>query len=629
MSRPIVSVVIATYNSGTYLKDAIESVLKQSMPELELLVIDDGSTDGTRALVQSFSDKRLRYIWQSNAGQTSAKNHGIREATGEFIGFCDGDDYWYPDKLELQLPMFSKSPDVGVVYSATDIIDERGTFIEKSKLALHRGNVTDRLFMTNFVPFGTAIVRRKCIEEHGAFDEQLRMGIDWDLWLRISANYLFDFVPESTYAYRIWSGQMSKNWRGRYSSAFLIMDKFIRANPGLISGKLRRRAMADTYANRARARSDEQPLQAILDSANAILLSPLQPYSWKTLGRTVRDSIIPVDHAPLGSDHHENHQIAKKVLAPLTRRLTRRSPRIFLYHRFSTAPERRAFAATEFRRQMELLKERCEVLTFSELLDRRDTRSRKPFAAITVDDGYADFHQIAFPILRDLGLPATVFVTTGFVDRQLYLWPDQIRALLYACPAGTYRLGGFWRNAEVTLRRPEDRERAWHYLADQLVFVPTATRSSALRDLSASIGVPADSLDMSAYAAMTWEQLRELHAGGIEVADHSYSHGCLTAHTDAELDSDLAMSKELLEGKLDTRVRSFAYPNGTRRDYDERVLHTLRRLGYEFAALSIPQQFSRNRPLELGRFHGACSYRRFRNLISGYGVLREHIRSTG
>src|SRR5262245_26234109 len=123
MHSPLVSIVIATYNSGSYLREAIDSILRQSIGDLELLVIDDGSTDETRQLVGSIHDERLTYIWQPNAGQTSAKNHGLRRARGTYIGFCDGDDFWYPNKLELQLPLFERSAQTGVVYSPADMID--------------------------------------------------------------------------------------------------------------------------------------------------------------------------------------------------------------------------------------------------------------------------------------------------------------------------------------------------------------------------------------------------------------------------------------------------------------------------------------------------------------------------
>jgi glycosyltransferase involved in cell wall biosynthesis len=286
MSTPIVSAIIATYNAGHYLEEAIRSILAQTMPDLELLVIDDGSTDGTRALVAGFTDPRVRYVWQENAGQTSAKNHGLRLARGNFIGFCDGDDFWYPNKLDLQLACFQKNPRLGVVYSPADKIDEQGRPLGAAIAEEFRGKVTDALFLRNFVPFGTALVRRACVERTGGFDPALKMGIDWDLWLRVSVDFEFEYLTTSTYAYRIWTGQMSHNWRGRYSSAFAIMEKFLREHPRLISRRLRRRAFANTYSNRGRMRMREQRWPAVADALRGAWLDPLAGYSWKTLTRT-------------------------------------------------------------------------------------------------------------------------------------------------------------------------------------------------------------------------------------------------------------------------------------------------------------------------------------------------------
>jgi glycosyltransferase involved in cell wall biosynthesis/peptidoglycan/xylan/chitin deacetylase (PgdA/CDA1 family) len=626
MHSPLVSVVIATYNSGIYLQEAIDSILRQSVGDLELLVIDDGSTDDTRQLVAGIRDERLSYIWQANAGQTSAKNHGLQRARGEYIGFCDGDDYWYPNKLELQLPLFERSAQTGVVYSAAATIDEHGNPLGKELAAQYRGDVTAQLFMANFVPFGTAIVRRRCIEELGPFDSSLAMGIDWDLWLRVSAKYHFDFVAQPTYAYRIWSGQMSKNWRGRYSSAFRIMDKFVRANPGKISPRLRQRAIADTLCNRARARMGETPLQAIMDGAKATLLDPFAAYSWKTLLRTAANATngrsSPTSPAPQRRD--ETHGSLKHVLAPVARTLTGTRPRIFMYHRFAPAIATRALGADEFRRQMLLLKERCDVLTLSELIDRESngTRSAKPAAVVTVDDGYADVFRVAAPILQELSIPATVFVTTGFIDRKLFLWPDQLRALIERSAAGTFRVGGYWQGLEIRLGSKEERELLWNDLADRLLFTTTATRESAIADLADSLQLSIDDNDMSAYEAMTWAELRQLHDAGFEIGDHSCTHACLPALSDEDLEAEIVGSKALLERSLGSRVRSFAYPNGTLKDSDERVIKVLRQAGYEHAVLAVPAPVSLDRRFELGRFSGTCSLERFKNLVDGFGILR-------
>ncbi len=622
MPTPLVSVVIATYNSGDYLREAVDSVLSQTVTDLELLVVDDGSTDGTRDLIANVSDPRVIYIWQPNGGQTVAKNHGVRRSRGEFIGFCDGDDYWYPNKLELQLPKFNQSSRTGVVYSPADTIDEHGKLLGGEIAEKFSGQVTDELFLRNFVPFGTAMVRRRCMEEVGGFDESLAMGIDWDLWLRISARYHFDYVPQSTYAYRIWSGQMSRNWRGRYSNAFRIMDNFLRQHPDAVAQDVRRRALANTYSNRARARMHEHPTAAVQDAAQGIALDPWASYSWKTAGRTLINALRTRGKVTEFERRGENYYAIKRSLSRAVRLLTRTEPRIFMYHRFGWKAAERAMSADEFRSQMLILKARCDVVTLTELFDTKRTENGRPQAVVTVDDGYEDFFRIAYPVLRELDLRATVFVTTGFVDRKLYLWPDHIRALLDRSTAGTVDLGGFWAGQQVNLTNKNERELTWNRLADQLVFVTECVRTTAIEDLARSLGLALSDGDMTPYEAMTWEQLRELRSAGFEIGDHSQFHASLSLLPPEKLASELINSKRLLEAKLGSPVRSFAYPNGTRQDATANVIAAVSQAGYEQAVLSVPSKVSATVRFELGRFSGTCSPERFRSLVDGFGILR-------
>jgi hypothetical protein len=141
------------------------------------------------------------------------------------------------------------------------------------------------LFKLNFVPFGTAVVRRRCLDELGAFDEHYRMGIDWELWLRLSVHYEFDFVDTETYVYRVWPGQMSSDWRGRYDHAFRIMHEFLARNPGAIAPGAVRDAWSHCYAQRARLRTalSGEHSQALQDVARALGLQPTSRFAWKTL----------------------------------------------------------------------------------------------------------------------------------------------------------------------------------------------------------------------------------------------------------------------------------------------------------------------------------------------------------
>ena len=142
MGNPTVSVIMAAYNHAGYIAQAITSVLSQSWQDLELIVIDDGSTDRTREVVAGFADP-VRYIYQENQGQGGARNTGIAHARGEFISFLDDDDLWLPDCLETVMAVLRSRPEVGALYAACQVIDSEGHPFAPDHVAgrSDRGNV--------------------------------------------------------------------------------------------------------------------------------------------------------------------------------------------------------------------------------------------------------------------------------------------------------------------------------------------------------------------------------------------------------------------------------------------------------------------------------------------------------
>lgn len=231
--KPTVSVVVTCYNYGAYVAECLVSIQRQTFDGFEVIIVDDGSTDNSYEQIALFlKDKRFRYVKQENGGQANAKNRGVKESQGEFIAFLDADDLWLPVKLEKQISLFAQQ-EVGIVYSGVSYIDTENKPMSKEILGKYlqpqRGRVTNFFIYDNFVPFSSAIVRRSCFDSLGMFDESLAMGIDWDLWLRFSTKYQFDFCDEDFLLYRIGhSGQMSKNLMERIRCADRIIDKFKR-----------------------------------------------------------------------------------------------------------------------------------------------------------------------------------------------------------------------------------------------------------------------------------------------------------------------------------------------------------------------------------------------------------------
>lgn len=279
---PLVSVITATYNMARYLPQTIDSILAQTHPRVEAVVVDDGSTDDTAAVLSRYAgDPRVRSFSQPNMGQTKAKNRGLREARGDFIGFCDADDVWSAGKLERQLPLFA-DPKVGVVYGGFDLIDEHGARRPGPEFPHPTGRITAPLLIDNFILFPTALARREAIEKAGGFDESLTMAIDYDLWLRISVEHEFAYLPEVTVHYRVWPGQMSKRKAERFANAFRMMRAFLERHPDAVSGPQRRAAWAHTYVSRGMWHAAEgRRREAWRDMASACRLRPWDPRLWR------------------------------------------------------------------------------------------------------------------------------------------------------------------------------------------------------------------------------------------------------------------------------------------------------------------------------------------------------------
>ena len=282
---PLISVVTANYNQGQFLQQAIESVIHQDYENLELIVVDDGSTDeATGPVLEKFSSHpQITIIKQANAGQTVAKNVGLKAAKGDFIGFCDSDNAWIPGKLKSQLEAFRQNPDVGVVYGDIILIDDQGTDLPTAPKQRFSGNITGKLLSDNFVTFNTTLIPHSIIKEVKGFDESLSMGIDYDLWLRISVKYDFLHLNEDLVRYRIWGGQMSHRTGERLDNFFRLMEKFLKNNPGCVTKADEARAYTHTYVTRGQWHaSSGRPSDAWADYRLAFSHRPNDMRLWKS-----------------------------------------------------------------------------------------------------------------------------------------------------------------------------------------------------------------------------------------------------------------------------------------------------------------------------------------------------------
>ena len=300
MDQTVFSVVMPAYNTAATIGAAVDSVLAQTRPDFELIVVDDGSTDETSTLVEAIRDPRLRLIRQENRGAAAARNAAVVEARGRYVSFVDSDDLWLPTYLETMASTLElASPEVGFAYTDAWMLDPTGSWIGTSTaMTAQRPPATPpptaealllELLDRNFV-YNAVTVRRTVLEQVGPFDQALRAAIDYEMWIRIAAHgHTALRAPGLLAVYRCSRpGSISLN-RDRVYSSMLQVYEGVAADP-LVSQLVR-----DTAARRIAVigRALEQhrqsqnpvgvwpPVRAILGRVKRAVLPP--PAEWRTV----------------------------------------------------------------------------------------------------------------------------------------------------------------------------------------------------------------------------------------------------------------------------------------------------------------------------------------------------------
>lgn len=223
---PEVSIIIPAYNSAAFIGEALQSVLNQDFNDYEVIVVDDGSTDETAEVVAKFSDHRILYIYQSNEGSASARNHGLRLARGDLIAFLDADDIWRPGYLSYMVEYLHTHSEADGVYCGYRYMKADGTPLPE---IVNRVVPPEQLYNTllegNFLSTCTLVVRQSCFNNVGYFDVNLRQAMDYDMWLRLSRTYLLVGSPEVLVWYRRHCSNTTVNVRLQNRSLEYILQK--------------------------------------------------------------------------------------------------------------------------------------------------------------------------------------------------------------------------------------------------------------------------------------------------------------------------------------------------------------------------------------------------------------------
>jgi glycosyltransferase involved in cell wall biosynthesis len=228
---PIVSVIIPVFNGAATIAQTLRSVLRQSFRDFEVLIINDGSTDDTVNVVESFDDPRLRLCSFENRGLSASRNRGIDLAAGEYLSFLDADDLWSADKLEAQLDVLRKR-DAGAAYSWTCSIDAGDRILYGHAPVRYEGDVYAALLRGNFISSGSnLLMRRVVVDRVGRFDESLSCGEDWDYSIRAAALCRFALAPRYQIYYRQLPTSMSRNLERQHQNTLRVIDRSYAAAP--------------------------------------------------------------------------------------------------------------------------------------------------------------------------------------------------------------------------------------------------------------------------------------------------------------------------------------------------------------------------------------------------------------
>ena len=254
---PVASIVVPAYNAATTIRETLASLLEQTFRDFEIIVVDDGSVDSTADIVRRYTDPRVHLISQPNRGLAGAHNTGIAAAKGVYIGFCDADDLWLPEKLELHIRHLEDNPDVGISFSGSSLIDRSGKEIGINQSPKLKNITAADVFCRNPIGNGSAaVMRAKALEGFGYrpvgenerewwFDENFRQSDDIEGWLRfiLTQDWKIEGIAGHLTLYRIHVGALSANVENQFRTWLAMRDKIARIAPDLV----------DRHGNRAEA----------------------------------------------------------------------------------------------------------------------------------------------------------------------------------------------------------------------------------------------------------------------------------------------------------------------------------------------------------------------------------------
>jgi glycosyltransferase involved in cell wall biosynthesis len=572
-TSPRVSVITIFYNAGKYLAEAIESVLAQSYRNFEFLLIDDGSNDGSTEIARDYVERfpdRLRYFEHPghvNRGMSATRNLGLQHARGEFVAFIDGDDRWKACKLQQQVDLLDRKPDVDAVCGSVNYWESHQGGTDKIIYTGHRRNSEIRPpeGLIKLYPLGreTApsmsdlLLRRASVLAAGGFEEAFDGAYEDQAFLiKFYENHSL-YITHSVWSdYRVHPGSCSAEV-DRNGTYHATRAKFLDWFEGhFASSRHRNNVDVNRVLDRAlrRYRRDKRSVRARLSDSFA--------------GVVVRR--------------------AKRMSRELSTRIAP-GPAILMYHRIADErfdPWGLAVSRANFAEQVEWMARNRTVLPLSQFANLHGEGRLPPNAiAVTFDDGYACNAEVAVPLLQRLRVPATIFVPAELIGQDREFWWDELEQIVLNSGTAKLSLGdhevelgpmiagdNIWPPATAP-RTP--RQRAYHQLWSLLYNLPAEALGPALDGLREQAGTP--SAARKSHRPMTTSEVRGLKSDFVEIGSHALSHASLTRLTKQEKAAEIFGSRDRCERLSGIRPKTFAYPYG---HFDSECARLAERAGF-------------------------------------------------
>jgi len=321
--------------------------------------------------------------------------------------------------------------------------------------------------------------------------------------------------------------------------------------------------------------------------------------------------------------------LAGKVLRPLVRACTQHLARVLMYHRFSRGDEFRQLRIDAFEAHLKYLVKHYRPARLADVAAHFAARKPLPprTVAITVDDGYKDFYDVAYPILRQYKVPATVYVVTEFVGGGFWLWFDAIHWLVHAAAPGRYEITSIGKRIVTELNDAGSRNALWEAVADSVITMHAGNRWTAIQGLAAALSLQLPPTPTSEYAAMTWDEVRKLDRNLIEVGAHTRTHPILSACSPQEQEQEILGSKREIETQLGSPVNAFCYPNGQATDFTQHTVDIVKHCAFDNAVLAYGGiADASDDVLKIPRISPPDDIEQFRNSIDGLERLMQGIK---